>query len=406
MLDTDYELTLEGAFDDDSSESVTSNKFAKIREAASDVVVFSTDWTTETIVSQINRGNIDLNPAFQRRNAWLEDRKSKFIESLFLGLPVPQIVLAENPEKKGSFIVIDGKQRLLTIMQFCSPDGLVFQSFKLNKLEILTGLNGKTRSSIESVGIFPDMTQVDIASFDNQPIRTVIIRNWHYDVILYEIFLRLNQGSVQLSPQELRQALLPGGFTNFVDNASADNDSIREILKLKQPDRRMRDAELLTRYYAFNNFIDKYDGDLKDFFDMTCSVFNERWNKEQEDLTKLTHTFDLAYEAAKTIFGQKGAFRKWYGDKFEPRINRPLFDLFMYYLSDHSIRSDALDHKVEVLSAFKTLCLEDYSFMTSIERGTANISPTRYRFQKIAELLTGAIGKDIQSPIIAAHRRD
>src|SRR5476651_6598 len=77
----------------------------------SQAVVWGTDWTTETILSQLKRGNIELNPAFQRRDAWGRAGKSKFIESLILGLPIPQIILAESKEKRGTFIVIDGKQR-------------------------------------------------------------------------------------------------------------------------------------------------------------------------------------------------------------------------------------------------------------------------------------------------------
>ncbi|MGZ8225662.1 MAG: DUF262 domain-containing protein [Methylococcaceae bacterium] len=77
--------------------------------------VSGNDWTTETIISQIKKGNIQLNPDFQRRDAWDKSRKSRFIESLILGLPVPQIVLAESKERRGAYIVLDGKQRLLSI---------------------------------------------------------------------------------------------------------------------------------------------------------------------------------------------------------------------------------------------------------------------------------------------------
>src|SRR5262245_43129578 len=82
-------------------------------EDLSGLVVYSRDWTIETINNQIAQDNIDLNPKFQRRNAWNDDRRSKLVESLIAGLPVPEIVLAENPLKPKSFIVIDGKQRLL-----------------------------------------------------------------------------------------------------------------------------------------------------------------------------------------------------------------------------------------------------------------------------------------------------
>src|SRR5690348_9039922 len=81
-------------------------------------VVTGTDWTADTILKQLEKGNISLDPIFQRRDAWSDKRKSKFIESLILGLPVPQIVLAESQEVKGKFLVIDGKQRLLTLQRF------------------------------------------------------------------------------------------------------------------------------------------------------------------------------------------------------------------------------------------------------------------------------------------------
>src|SRR5712692_6218467 len=81
-------------------------------------VVFGTDWTAATLIDQLRRGNIKLDPIFQRRDAWTAPRKSRFIESIVLGLPIPQLVLAEAKDDKGSFIVIDGKQRLLSLQQF------------------------------------------------------------------------------------------------------------------------------------------------------------------------------------------------------------------------------------------------------------------------------------------------
>lgn len=87
-------------------------------------MVTSTDWTTETILNQLARGNIQLNPRFQRREAWTQVRKSRFIESLFLGLPIPQLVLAEQRGRRGAYLVIDGKQRLLALRQFAAPMGI------------------------------------------------------------------------------------------------------------------------------------------------------------------------------------------------------------------------------------------------------------------------------------------
>eukprot|EP00759_Apiculatamorpha_spiralis_P047630 PhF_6_TR43185/c0_g1_i1/m.66180 len=107
--------------------------------------LWGTDWTAETVISQLTRGNINLNPRYQRRNAWTPARKSLFIESLILGLPIPQIILAEERGQRGRFIVIDGKQRLLAIRQFASAaDDAVFPQLKLSGLTDRTELNGVT----------------------------------------------------------------------------------------------------------------------------------------------------------------------------------------------------------------------------------------------------------------------
>jgi hypothetical protein len=205
-------------------------------------VVAATDWTTETVVNQINKGNILLNPRFQRRDAWENSRKSRFIESLILGLPIPQLVLAETKNRKGRYIVIDGKQRLLSIRQFTAgendPD---YTQLRLTGLDIRRDLNTKTLNDISNDA---DLYQ-DVSAFENQPIRTVVIKNWRDENFLYRIFLRLNTGSVPLSPQELRQALHPGKFVDFADSHSGDSSALREILKNKKPDFRMRDTELL-----------------------------------------------------------------------------------------------------------------------------------------------------------------
>lgn len=66
------------------------------QKSFSNAVLSGNDWTTETIINQINKGNILLNPDFQRRDAWDKVRKSRFIESLILGLPIPQIVLGTH----------------------------------------------------------------------------------------------------------------------------------------------------------------------------------------------------------------------------------------------------------------------------------------------------------------------
>lgn len=390
-------------FGDDSNETISKNKIERIKDNSRNVVVFSTDWTTETIVNQIRRGNINLNPDFQRRDAWQRSRKSKFIESLFLGLPVPQIVIAESKSEKGKYIVIDGKQRLLTLMQFSAKVDEGYGTLTLGSLEMLKSLNGKNKSKIGD-GVFEDDSYIDISAFDNQVIRTVVIRNWVDEAVLYEIFLRLNQGSVALSPQELRQALLPGEFTKLIDDEAPKLKVIKETLKLSdknKADRRMRDAELLLRYLSFKNFIEKYDGDLKDFYDRTCIYYNLNWQIARHDIQREIDDMESAYAALERIFTSKKVFRKWSKDKYESRINRPLFDLMLYYFSDPYVRRGLVAKEDIFEERFKSLCDDPY-FRPTIESGTNNIQPTQIRYRMFAEMLSEIVGFRVSYPDIEA----
>ncbi len=107
-----------------------------------DVLLYTLDWSVQSLLERIGT-TFDINPTFQRRDAWTGDRKSRYIESLMLGLPVPQVVLAEDKRHKGRFIVLDGKQRLVTMKQFASPDQH-FPALRLRQMEFLPQLNGSS----------------------------------------------------------------------------------------------------------------------------------------------------------------------------------------------------------------------------------------------------------------------
>ena len=147
-LDEIDELTLEGTGEGSESEEDLGKVDPSLVNKA---VVTGTDWTADTILKQLEKGNIVLDPVFQRRDAWNDKRKSKFIESIILGLPIPQIVLAESQETKGTFVVIDGKQRLLTLQRFA---GIRLEAddepLKLSGLTVRDDLNGKTLTDLQN----------------------------------------------------------------------------------------------------------------------------------------------------------------------------------------------------------------------------------------------------------------
>jgi hypothetical protein len=206
------------------------------------LVIAPSDWTVGTIYALLGK-QVQLDPAYQRRNVWAEKAKSRFIESLILGIPIPQILLASRPSQKNAFLVLDGKQRLTAIKEFLDGKFSDDRPFKLRGMRMLTDLEGKT---------WPDLSDTDWADrLQNEPIRTTVLRGWEEEKVLYEIFYRLNSGSVRLSPMELRMSLHPGEFLKFIVAWTEKIGPLHHLLKKRQPDPRMSDVELAIRFLAF-----------------------------------------------------------------------------------------------------------------------------------------------------------
>lgn len=323
---------------------------AKGSSRYSEAVVTSTDWTVDTIGAQLEEGSIDLAPIFQRRNAWRDERKSRFIESLFLGLPIPEIVLAERPKARGTFLVLDGKQRLLTLREFCRPDGTSFKPLRLTGLEVREDLNKRTYADLSADSSFAS----DLKFFRNQTIRTVVVRNWPTDDFLYRVFLRLNTGSLPLSPQELRSALIPGPFLRFLDEFTSDCRPLQVALGISGPDFRMRDVELLLRFFAFDYSLADYRGNLKAFLDKASVQLNDAWPKNEVQIRSRAQAGADAIGATLRIFGSS-SFRRWTGDRYESRFNRAVFDIMTYSFRDQTVSDSAVQRKVQVAALFRKL---------------------------------------------------
>lgn len=375
------------------SENETEEDIQNIEHLSiNDLAVTGTDWTVETLVNQIKKGNIQLDPSFQRRDAWNRKVKSRFVESLFLGLPIPQIILAEQKNKKGKFIVIDGKQRLLSIQQFVLPTQGE-KPLRLTGLEILSQFNHLSYSDIEN-GLYFN----EIDAFNNQTIRTVVIKNWKSVEVLYLLFLRLNTGSVKLSPQELRQALYPGPFIEFVNKESSENKQLQKMLNIKKADFRMRDVEILIRYYAFSFFAKDYSGSMQGFLDSTCEKLNKSYDTIQNEIEEAVERFNKAVDLTYKVFSNDFAFKKYNGEKYEDKYNRAVIDIMLYYFAQLE-DVDIDDHcSIAIRAAFEHLCSSDTSFISAIESTTKSLSSVHYRFKTWGDILSRIIQTNLIIP--------
>lgn len=369
--------------------------------------VTDTAWTTETILSQMRRGNIQLNPRFQRRDAWDRSRKSRFVESLILGLPIPQLVLAEDKRRKGSFIVLDGKQRLLTLAQFAKGSSLdsdaddSLRQLSLGSLEVRPELQRLSLADLESRA---DRVH-DLNSFLNQTIRTAVVRNWPDDAFLNLVFLRLNTGSVKLSPQELRQALHPGHFTDYLDDHASASEPLQRALNITGPDFRMRDVEILLRYFALKTGLSSYRGSLKNFLDDTSDKLNVHWESDESTLRSLANEFDHAVDATLTIF-KTSAFSRWNPDRnsYENRFNRAVFDVMVYYFSTPEIRHAAIEKSELVRETFQKLCRDNSAFVEALQTSTKTIEALHTRLSVWGNGLASVIDTNVRVPQLDSDR--
>jgi uncharacterized protein DUF262 len=356
-----------------------------------DVVLAPSDWTVGTILDQLTSGSFELDPDFQRRNAWTSSRQSKFIESLMLGLPIPQIIFAETEEDEDNdlsarYLVIDGKQRLLSMEAFFSVEN----PLQLQSLTVLKSLNGLTRSEIEE----DPKTRRYVKRLSNRTIRTVVIRRWPSDSFLHLVFHRINHQTLALSAQELRQALHPGPFTRFADKFAGDSDQLHEILGAsRKPDFRMRDVELFVRFVSFRTRIEEYRGNLKKFLDECCANFNVEWPSLEADMTRLAAGCNEAIDATRRIFGPNAFRRHTERGVWETRFNRAVFDSMMYFFSEPSIADAAERRSSEVVEAFADLSRRDRDFARSLSLSTKTVQATADRIQKWGEVLENLLGE-------------
>ena len=353
------------------------------------LVVYSRDWTVETILRQVEQNNIDLNPGFQRRNAWNDLKRSRLVESLVIGIPVPEIVLAEDVSKKKSFIVIDGKQRLLALAGYKWPD-----RYPSWDKPVLRGLN--TRIDLNNLG-YTELKKKsdDYRQLINADIRCTVISNYKSNDVLYDIFYRLNTGSVPLSSQELRQVLNRGPFAEFLIHSTNVKLPLHGVLGLSGPDNRLRDAEIVLRFIAFSMFGPDYGGNLTPFLDGCMKTINDDWAKFEPQVAGLLDELNMATARLVYSFGEKWVGRKFSNGSWESRFNRALYEVEAFYFSKIpeatfvGVDSDA------VRTSFENFCGGTPEFLDSIETSTKNLQRYRRRYELFQGFVNGVFGTNI-----------
>lgn len=281
-----------------------------------DITAAPNDFNVLTIHSFLESGSVRI-PGFQRNFVWDIYRASKLIESLILGLPVPQVFLYEV--EKNKFLVIDGQQRLMSIYYFIKqrfprkdrraelrtifdqngkiPDNIIhddnyFENFRLKLPESLPNHQNKFK------GLSYQTLEDYKTQFELRTIRNVIIKQnspQGDDSSMYEVFNRLNTGGVNLKPQEIRTSMYHSAFYEMLYKENAI-PAWRRILANQEPDLHMKDVEILLRGFAMLIDIENYAPSMVRFLNQFSRKCKNHSEEQNAYLSTLFHSFLKACE--------------------------------------------------------------------------------------------------------------
>ena len=329
----------------------------------------------ESLVKRLKHDEIDLNPDFQRnQDLWDRTKMSRLIESIILRLPLPIFYFDVSNDEK--WVVIDGLQRLSTIKKF-----IVENKLKLNNLEFLIELNGKTYSDLDrSIQRVIDETQIITYQVEAQTPKEV----------RYSIFNRINTGGLTLNPQEIRQALNQSNDGVKYLKEITEEKIFKNIVRIAS--KRMVDRELVLRYFSFKlkNYKDFYESKitLSTFLDNTMEYIDSKEFTEIK-FNELKKEFLNTLLYLGELFEKNKLFNKTIIDiNKTATLNRSLFEIWTVLISELSEeeKNKLLDRKIILEEKYKCLLTTQY-FEDAITKGTNDRKAVFSRFNQLKNLL-------------------
>ncbi|SFI61699.1 Protein of unknown function DUF262 [Phyllobacterium sp. CL33Tsu] len=192
-----------------------------------------TEYSFEFIVQKLNSDRYYV-PDYQRALVWNQAKQSKFIESVFMGLPIPFVFFWQD--KDGRMEIVDGSQRLRTIRDFMAD------KFALKDLETIPAANGLR---------YTDFSGARQLKFAETAIRVIILDNTTDEVTRTEMFARINTGGTTANDAEIRRGSLPGLFMDLIVDLSKKPEFIDLTpISPQLVDKRERE-ELIARFFAY-----------------------------------------------------------------------------------------------------------------------------------------------------------
>jgi len=350
----------------------------KYREQMRQIVSQKIELPISTLPSMI-KDQINLTPEFQRRNRWDDERRSRFIESIIMNVPIPPVFLGED--EYGKYVVLDGRQRLTAISEFLK------NTYKLKKLDVWSELNGTTFDELQRRKLSAAITRRFIPA--------IVVLKESSPIVKYDVFDRLNTGGMEANPMEIRNAIYQGPFNSHLQQLSKD-PSFRRLWEIPLDDikaerdtlySQMLDVELVLRFFSVfqpEKINLRFKDYLSDFMNTRNRAYKENPALREQDASLFTTAVNNVW----TVFGND-AFRKP-DESGELTSNKsaPLADAEMVSLAVLS-PDRATAHAADIKLGFVQLCTENETFKKAITAGTNGKGAISTRIELARSLVYG-----------------
>lgn len=257
---------------------------AQIVEQSKRIEFYLTEYSVELLANKMHNGDFEI-PWYQREDTWEPERKSRFIESLLMGLPIPFLFFWEKPS--GSLEIVDGSQRLRTIDQFVLGD------FRLGELSQLTEVGGLCFNEL------PVSRQKKVK---NRSIRGIILNEHADEAARFDMFERINTGSKIATKAEVRRGALVGKFTELVIELSKDPLFI-QLAPVPPASVNVRmQEELVTRFFAYGDGLEDYKDRPADFLFQYTKKMNEYFKEHPDAIEEYKERFASTMAFCQRVF--------------------------------------------------------------------------------------------------------
>lgn len=260
------------------------------------------DMSFGELMNMYSNDELVIDPEFQRLFRWDAYQKTRFIESILLGIPIPSIFVAEDSD--GKWEIVDGLQRLSTIFSFFSvlKSNTEKNSWSLQRgdmIEALDGLNHQSLPLKYQLNIKRSACRVEVIKWDS-----------NYDM-RYELFNRLNTGGSSLTDQEIRNCIFRGispDFTNLIKELAASPDFIATIQPTEKQKEELYLDELVLRFFSLFNNHDKVTKNLSEHMTEYMKSATKKTTDYQPKIEIFKRTIALIKRLGRsTLTGKNGA---------------------------------------------------------------------------------------------------